>query len=267
MPLTFVVPTKCLAMELRILKSPFLSVFIRVLFPLPTLMKVEIYSDIACPWCYIGERRFEAALAGFRHADQVEVVFRPYQLNPDASRTPAPLVEELRAKFGPQSEAMLRHVGTAARGEGIAMNWEKAVAINTHTAHRLLRLAEKEYGAEAQRRLMEKLFEAYFTNGGNVADHALLADLAVAAGLDRERVESYLATEEGLAELEAELEHARRIGVRAVPTFVFEGEQAVEGAQPASTFLQVLEQIHGELAPSNTGSDAADACADGACAV
>lgn len=230
-------------------------------------MKVEIYSDIACPWCYIGEKRFASALAEFAQADQVEVVFRPYQLNPDASPAPAPLMKELEKKFGARAPQMLAQVGSVAKAEGIDMNWDDAIGVNTLTAHRLLRLAETEYGVAAQHSLMEKLFDAYFTNGGNVADHALLADLAVASGLDRDRVESYLASNEGLAEVKGEIAQAQRIGVRAVPTFVFEGKSAVEGAQSPAVFLQVLEEVQQELAAATPAASEAGLCVDGSCSI
>lgn len=231
------------------------------------IMKVEIYSDIACPWCYVGERRFTRALAAFPQADQVEVVFRPYQLDPTLPDTPSPLAEQLRKKFGPQADAMTGQVASVARQEGLDLRFEKAQAVNTLTAHRLLRLAEKEYGREAQRALAEKLFEAHFTNGGNVADPELLTDLAVSAGLERERVQAYLASEEGLREVQDEITYAQRIGVRAVPTFVFDGQQAVQGAQSTSAFLQVLEELQREAEASAEQDASAGACADGSCAV
>lgn len=229
-------------------------------------MKVEIYSDIACPWCYIGERRFGRALAAFPQAGEVEVVFRPYQLDPGLPHAPSPLVDRLKDKFGARAEAAVRQVEAAGAQEGLTFRFDRAQAVNTLTAHRLLRLAEREYGAAAQRALAEKLFEAHFSLGADVADADTLADLAVAAGLERARVEAYLASGEGLREVQDEIAHAQRLGVRAVPTFVFDGKYAVQGAQPTSAFLQVLEEVHHEAAGA-TPADAADACADGSCAV
>jgi len=237
-------------------------------------MKVEIYSDVVCPWCYIGERRFERALAAFPGGADVEVVFRPFQLDPGTPDTPAPIAQYLTRRFGGRSIApMLARVSEAAAGEGIAVDWDRAIAVNTRTAHRLLRLAEREYGAAVQRALAERLFEAHFTRGGNVADHALLAELAASVGMDAERVRGYLASNEGAEELEREFDDARRLGVQAVPTFVFEGQYVVEGGQPASTFLQVLEEVQRRAAAdapegAPAGADAAgDACADGSCAI
>src|SRR5690606_20979544 len=170
-------------------------------------MKVEIYSDVACPWCYIGERRFARALAAYSGADRVEVVFRSYQLDPGAPAEAVPTKEYLRRRFGDRVDEMLDRVSSNARGEGIVMDWDRALSVNTLTAHRLLRLAEHEYGADVQGALAEKLFAAHFTEGGDVSDHELLTSLAESVGMDPERVRTYLATGEGEAETTAEIEH------------------------------------------------------------
>lgn len=206
-------------------------------------MHVAIYSDIACPWCYIGERRFARALADFPDADQVEVVFRPFQLDPDLPNTPQPLKERLQEKFGPQMEAMIQRVTSAANDEGLDLRFDEAQAVNTLTAHRLLWWAEQEAGPAIQRALAEKLFEAHFTNGENVADPNVLADLAAEAGLDRERARAFLDSDEGTADVQAQIDRAQRLGIRAVPTFVFNDESAVQGAQPADTFRRVLDDV------------------------
>jgi len=229
-------------------------------------MKVEIYSDVVCPWCYIGERRFARALAAFPQADQVDVVYRSYQLDPEAPAKAVPLKQYLARGFGAAVDGMLARVTENAAAEGIVMDWDRALSVNTLTAHRLIGLAEREYGPQVQRALFEKLFEAHFTRGVDIADHDELADIAASVGMDRARVQAYLASDEGLAEAREAFEQARRIGVRAVPTFVFDGEFAIEGAQPASIFLQVLEEVASRSAPGEAG-EADDACADGACAV
>jgi predicted DsbA family dithiol-disulfide isomerase len=230
-------------------------------------MKVEIFSDVACPWCYIGERRFARALAAFPQADRLEVVYRPYQLDPGAPTAPVPLLEHFERKFGDRAQELLRTVSDAARAEGIEFDWERAQSVNTLTAHRLLRLAVEEYGAPVQRALAEKLFEAHFSKGGDVSDHALLTDLAVAVGMDRARVHDYLASGEGVEETRYEIDQGRRLGVQAVPTFVFEARYGVQGAQAPSTFLQVLEQMAAESETSGAASTGADACGDEGCAV
>ena len=206
-------------------------------------MKVEIYSDVVCPWCYIGKRRFDRALARFPGAEEIEVVFRPYQLDPEAPESAEPLARYLERRFGRSSAQMRARVGEAAASEGITIDWDRALAVNTRTAHRLLRLALREYGPDAQRRLADGLFDAHFSRGIDIASHEALTALATAAGLDERRVRAYLASGEGAAEVAEEIESARVLGVRAVPAFVFDGEYLVEGGQPSAVFVQVLDEV------------------------
>lgn len=205
-------------------------------------MNVDIYSDIVCPWCYIGERRFARALAGFPQAGDVRLVHRPYQLDPGAPAAPVPLTTYLETRFGPDWRQRLGAVTEAAAGEGISIAWDKAVSVNTRTAHRLLGLAEREHGPEVQRALLERLFDLHFAQGGNVADVDQLVEAAAAVGMDRAHVASYLASEAGAAQLETELAQASALGIRAVPTFVFEGRWVVQGAQSSDHFLQALTE-------------------------
>ncbi|WP_424644093.1 DsbA family oxidoreductase [Embleya sp. AB8] len=238
-------------------------------------MKVEIYSDIACPWCYVGKRRFERALAAFPGAEDIEVTYRPFELDPSTPQQPAPLRERLAAKFGAaELEGMNARLVEVGAGEGITFDLDNALSANTLTAHRVLWLALTEYGPAAQAALKDRLLAAYFTEGENVADHARLTEFAVEAGLDRDRVVAFLASAEGVEEVRREIAGAREIGVTAVPTFVFEGKWAVQGAQEASTFLQVLAQVRDQVREQHTASSAPtaaagddDACADGSCAV
>ncbi|GAA1069931.1 DsbA family oxidoreductase [Kitasatospora nipponensis] len=236
-------------------------------------MKVEIYSDIACPWCYIGKRRFDQALDRFAGRDDVEVVFRPYQLVPDAPATASPHRAWLAERYGPQSVAMDDRVTELGRAEGIAYDFDAALHANTFLGHRLLHLAETEYGAAVQGVLKEALLKAHFSDGVDVGDRAALTEVAVAAGLDRQRVADYLAGEEGTAEVREQLAEGRRLGISAVPTFVFEGQWAVQGGQDAETFLNVLEQVASQTSAGPTSAAAAAspdedaACADGACAI
>jgi predicted DsbA family dithiol-disulfide isomerase len=206
-------------------------------------MKVEIYSDVVCPWCYIGERRFEKALGAFPGGDEVEVVFRPYQLQPDAPVAATPLSGWLAKKFGANVDRMLSRVSDAAAEEGITIDWDNALAVNTLTAHRLSWLAEREYGARLQRALVEALFHAHFSEGGDVGNHEALTRLAGSVGMDEARVREFLASDEGLTEVTQALDEARELGIAAVPTFVFDGKYAVQGGQPTSTFLEVLEEV------------------------
>ena len=228
-------------------------------------MKVEIYSDVACPWCYIGKERFQRALESFPGAEQVEVVYRPYQLDPAAPAPAVPMREYLERRFGARAGAMTERVVESAREEGIMMDYDRGLAANTLDAHRLLRLAEREHGAEVQRALKDELLRAHFSAGADVADAETLSRLAGAAGMDPERAREYLVSGEGRNEVTAEIEDARRLGITAVPTFVFDGKYAVQGAQPASAFLQALETVARESA-AESGGGQGDGCADGFCA-
>ncbi len=209
-------------------------------------MLVEIYSDVACPWCYIGERRFAKALERFDGRDDVDVVFRPFQLDPSAPEVAAPLGPTLERKFGARAGALMAQVTAAAAGEGIEMRMDRALGVNTLAAHRLLWLAEREYGAAVQRALAGRLFDAYFTAGRDVGDAAHLVELAGDAGVSRERAAAYLASDEGLDDVRAAIDEARELGIDAVPTFVFDGKYAVPGAQEPELFLQALEQVANE---------------------
>lgn len=225
-------------------------------------MKVEIYSDVVCPWCYIGDRRFARALAAFPEADRVDVVFRPFQLDPAAPREAVPTVAHLEHRFGGRVSGMLAQVSRAAGGEGITMAWDKALLANTETAHRLLSFALSEYGAATQRALAERLFAMVFTDGGNIADHEQLAEAAETVGMSRDRVRAHLTSDAGRRELAADFQRARDLGIRAVPTFIIDGRHVVQGAQPAATFLEALDEA--SRARIAAGVDD-EACADGAC--
>jgi predicted DsbA family dithiol-disulfide isomerase len=229
-------------------------------------MKVEIYSDIACPWCYIGEARFERALGAFPGAEEVEVVYRPYQLDPGASTAAVPMLEYLERRFGTGARSMADRVSENARREGLVMDYDRGLAVNTLDAHRLLQLVEREHGPETQRAVATRLFEAHFSEGRDVGDADVLAEIAAEAGMNRHRVLQYLNSDEGTREVKEEIAAAQRLGITAVPTFVFDGMSAVQGAQPTSTFLQALEAVAREAA-ENGGVTADELCADGSCRV
>ncbi|MEX2582822.1 MAG: DsbA family oxidoreductase [Gemmatimonadota bacterium] len=206
-------------------------------------MKVEIYSDVACPWCYIGERRFARALEEFRADEDVEVVYRPYQLDPRAPTPGVPMLDYLERRFGPGAAGMVDRVVETARAEGLTMDYEHGIAANTLDAHRLMNLAWVEQGPQAQRQLAERLFEAHFADGADIADPDVLVDLATSVGMDADRVRDYLVTGHGRDEVRQEIERAQRLGISAVPTFVFDGRYAVQGAQSAAVFRQALETV------------------------
>lgn len=209
-------------------------------------MKVAIYSDIVCPWCYVGEHRFRRAAqtAGI----PVEITFRPFQLNPDATIEPRPVLDYLRERFGPQADAAHANVARMAQQEGLRFLAGEQLVVSTFDAHRLLRFALLEYGAEKQAALMHRLFEAHFAERANVADASTLAFLAESVGLDPVRARTLLDGDDGTREVRSEMTQALEVGVQAVPTFVLAERYAVQGAQPVETFARVLQQIAKQVA-------------------
>ena len=206
-------------------------------------MLVEIYSDLICPWCYIGEARFDRALTAFPHRDQVEVVFRPFQLDPGAPVPGVPLLDYLEGRYGAQARSMMERAGDAAESEDLAVDWERAQVANTRDAHRLLRLAAWKHGARVQRTLAKALFRAHFAEGGDLSDRQLLTGLAEREGLDPQEVRDFLASDEGVEATQNEMERGRQIGISSVPTFVFQGRWGIQGAQAPETFAKMLEDV------------------------
>lgn len=230
-------------------------------------MKVEIYSDIACPWCYVGKARFEQALAAYPQADQVEVVYRPFQLDPSAPEEPRPHREVLAAKYGPQAVQMDARIAELGAAENLTFDFDTVVENNSLLAHRLLRYALDTYGREAQARLKGRLLAAHFGEGMDIGDRAQLTDAAVAVGLDRDQVAAFLDGDDLHDEVLDEIDTARARGITAVPTFVFEGQWAVQGGQEPATFLNVFEQVAKETAGAEPAADPAAACEGDACEV
>lgn len=212
-------------------------------------MKVEIYSDLVCPWCYIGKRRFEKALAAFPGAAGVDVVYRPFQLNPAASETAEPSAHVYERKFGRPAATIFGPLTSAAAAEGITFRMAEALATNTFQAHRLLWFARR-HGRQAE--VKERLLAHYFTDGGDLGDREALAGLAEAAGLDRAAALAFLASSEGAGEVRAELAEAAALGVTAVPTFVIDGTLVLKGAQSPEVLLEALERAAADGSPAAT---------------
>ncbi|WP_205474314.1 DsbA family oxidoreductase [Nocardioides sp. SYSU D00038] len=235
-------------------------------------MRIEIWSDVVCPWCYVGKRRLETALAGFEHRDEVEVVYRSFELDPSAPRHGHELSTSVIAQKYGRSEDEMRDmqqqlVDLAAQ-EGLAFRLFETVHTNTVDAHRLLHLALDEGGAAQQRELKEALLSAYFEWAEDVGDHAVLRAVAVSAGLDGERVDAVLASEEYGDAVGRDIHRARTLGIGGVPFFVLDGKYAVSGAQPAALFGQALEQAwaaaHPQLDVIGSGGEA---CGPDGCAI
>ena len=204
-------------------------------------MRVDIVSDAICPWCFIGKRRFEKALADVP-AGTIEVHWRPFQLNPDMPREGMDRAEYLRAKFGDASGGRrYDQIVDAGREEGIAFDFDAIKRTpSTLDAHRLIRYAAAQGQQDV---IVEALFRAYFTAGRNIGDAAVLAEVAGEAGLERDAVAAYLASETDIDAVRAEDDFARQVGIQGVPCFIFERKYAISGAQPPETFRQVIEKI------------------------
>lgn len=216
-------------------------------------MRIEIWSDVVCPWCYIGKRRLENALAGFTHADAVEVVYRSFQLDPAAPREPVQSVaEHLGSKYGGGPEAgrqMVERTEAVAAEEGLLFRLGQAQRVNTIDAHRVLHLALDSGGPSVQSALKEELLAAYFLRAENVADHDLLRRTAQQAGLDPEAIESVLATDRYADAVESDIREAAALGATGVPFFVIDRKYGISGAQPAELFGQVLDRAWDESQP------------------
>jgi predicted DsbA family dithiol-disulfide isomerase len=213
-------------------------------------LDVQIWSDIACPWCFVGKRRLEAALADFPHAGEVEIHWRSFELDPSAPRRRddgKTYAERLGAKYGrsvAQAQGMIDNMTATAAKDGIEMRFDIAQSGNTFDAHRLVHLAEQHGKGDAAK---ERLFRAYMTEGQNVGDPDTLVRLGAELGLPEADVQ--LAIESGAftREVRADEAEARELGISGVPFFVFAGKYGVSGAQPAEALLQVLTKVWAEL--------------------
>ncbi|MBM9507466.1 DsbA family oxidoreductase [Actinacidiphila acididurans] len=218
-------------------------------------MKVDFYSDIGCVWCYISMHRLKRALERFPGADRVEVIHRPFQLDPSLPTEAKPHLEFLDGLFGPQQAAQIVERVTRITGrDGIPYNPRTALSSNTLLAHRLLRLAELEHGRRTQTELKARMYAARFAEGGDIGDVAQLADMAVGVGMDRTRVAAYLASDEGAKEIREQVDAARAMGVSSVPTFVVDGKWSVSGAQEVAVFVQLLERAAADGADAEDGA-------------
>lgn len=235
-------------------------------------MRIDIWSDVVCPWCYIGKRRIEKALADFPHAEEVEVVWHSYELDPGAPTEPVETTaEHLGRKYGGGVEGarrMMDNVEAVAAEEGLLYCLGDTQRVNTVDAHRLLHLALADGGNELQGRLKEALLAANFVDARNVADHATLTEVAVGAGLDEARVAEVLAGDEFRDAVHADVARAQSYGATGVPFFVVDEKYGVSGAQSAEVFSQVLDRAWSESHPSLHMVDgSADACGPDGCAL
>jgi len=215
-------------------------------------LTVEVWSDVVCPWCYVGKRRFEQALSEFEHRDGVEVVWRSFELDPRApSERTGSYVERLASKYGvsiDEAQAMIDTMVETGERVGIEFRFDRLRAGNTFDAHRLLHWA-KSFGLDVQGEVGERLFRATFVEGRPVGDVESLVSAAVAAGLDGAEARAVLSAPSAYAaEVRADEQEAAALGARGVPFFVFGRRLGVSGAQPTQVFLEVLERAWGEAA-------------------
>ncbi|MBP1962130.1 DsbA family oxidoreductase [Paenibacillus aceris] len=208
-------------------------------------MMIEIFEDIVCPWCRIGKKNLEDALANFT-AEPVEVHFRAYQLDPSTPIEGSPFREVMLQKFRADEErlnGMLQQVTEAGKASGLHFDFSQVKKMpNTLKAHQLIAIAAEEY----KKPLVNGLFKAYFEDGKDIGHIDVLLDIAEQLGMDREQTAALLNAKEGLEQVEDDLEFARQAGVTGVPFFVINRKYALTGAQPSAAFLQALEQISTE---------------------
>jgi predicted DsbA family dithiol-disulfide isomerase len=211
-------------------------------------MRVDVWADIVCPWCYLGSARFDAALRQFEHRDQVEVVYHSFELDPGRpAGDTQPVLDMLAAKYGmspAQAAAAEGRVQGLAQAEGLDFTVDREIG-NTRAAHRLLQYAQAHGGGRA---MIRALYRAYFGAGRSVFDEAGLAAVAAGAGLDASQARAALADEQAAQQVEDDIAQARRLGVTGVPFYVIGGSRAVSGAQPTDVFLAALRSAWDDAA-------------------
>ncbi len=227
-------------------------------------MKVEIWSDVVCPFCYVGKRRFEAGLRQFGHPEAVEIVWRSFELTPDFRPVPGQDVyASLAEKKGiapEESRRMSDHVAAMAQEAGLQYNFDRAVPANTFLAHQLIHLGALHGRQDAAK---ERLFAAYYTEGRDLNDPETLAELGAEVGLDAAEIRRALAAGTYAEAVRYDEYQAQQIGVGGVPFFVFEDKYAVSGAQPAELFAEVLGKVWAEAQAARPALVALAGPADG----
>lgn len=213
-------------------------------------LHIDIYSDVVCPWCYVGKRRLEQALETTGLRDAVAVQWRPFQLNPTMPEQGMDRRVYMEAKFGSAQEIAAIHdrLSAVGRGVGIEFAFDRvARAVNTFQAHRLIRYAATVGGPSGQDRMVEALFAAYFLEGRNIGELDTLAQVAGQAGLDGETVRRFLSGRDDVEAVREEEARGRHLGIRGVPFFVIQGPggvtETLSGAQPPEIFTTVLQQM------------------------
>lgn len=219
-------------------------------------MKVEIWSDVMCPFCYIGKRRFEQALTSFEYADDIELEWKSFQLYPEMKTQPGKSVNEHLAEVKgwsiEQADQMNRHVSDMAADVGLKFNFDKAVVANSFHAHRLVHFA-KEHGKDNE--MEEALFKAYFTDGKNIDDPKVLFELGSELGLDKESLEETLESDKYSNSVKQDILAAKNMGIQGVPFFLFDRKYAISGARDTGVFTQALEKAWEEYSKNKPAKE------------
>ena len=235
-------------------------------------MKIEIWSDFVCPFCYIGKRLLEQALEQFEHRDKVEVFFKSYELNPYAKNDRnLSVYEELSGKYRmsiDETKQMVRNVVKRAESVGLTYNFDLIKQVNTFNAHRIFKYAETKGKGDA---LTERFFRAHFTEGQFIGDDEVLITLSKEVGLDETEVKQVLESDAFTEEVRKDQQEARQIGVQGVPFFVINRKYAISGAQPLELFVDTLKQVYQEetqtIKLTPVSGDDSLACDDDGCVV
>jgi predicted DsbA family dithiol-disulfide isomerase len=240
-------------------------------------MKIEVWSDFVCPFCYIGKRRLEMALNDFEHKEEVEVVFKSFELDPQSKKKFDESIHEIIAKkYGmpvEQAKGMNNQIVAQAKEIGLNYNFDDMKPTNTFDAHRLAHYAKTE---GKMNELSERILKAYFVESKDISDYEVLTKLAEEVGLNRAEALESLETGKYVAEVRKDEEEASKLNITGVPYFVFNGKYAVSGAQPIEVFLRTLkevknEEISGSIQSSENAIDdkksVSGKCADGKCEI
>lgn len=235
-------------------------------------MKVEIWSDVVCPWCAIGRARFAEALRGYSHRDEVDVTWRSFELDPNAPAEGKPdMISHIMGKYGlpaDRAEQMLAQVVAAGAEAGIDIRFDRARPSNSFLAHQLLHLAREAGGHGLEDRVTGRLFAAYLTEGEVIGDLDTLLRIAAEAGLDPVETRGVLERGRFAAAVRSEQATAERFGIGSVPSYVIDRTYLVPGAQPVDTMRRVLDEVRATAgAPQQVDGGEGDSCAEGGCAV
>lgn len=232
-------------------------------------MKIEIWSDVMCPFCYIGKNNFEEALKTLPFKDEVNVEWKSFQLDPtlnqDETKTTFEYFKEKKGFPEAQAKQMIGQVTEMGKAAGIDFNFEKALITNTFPAHKLLHLAEKY---DIAHKMEEALFIAHFTDGKNVGDTETLVAIAESLGIDANEAKGVLTSEKYNDEVEKDFSEARNHGISGVPFFILNGKYSVSGAQPVEFFISALRQTYNEtVSPLKNLSSGENSCDADGCSI